>query len=301
MLKVSEFEKVLDILPEKIRLCFENLPADILGSVTEIRVRKDKPVMFYGGFGAVFAINSGSFSSLFSQRCLFADKEDIEQIIARASGYSLYSHFDELANGFITLNGGHRIGIGATAVKNGESFRDIESLNIRLARSHRRCADFICSEIFKDGLCSFLIAGPPGSGKTTILRDIAVTLSENPKYGYPRITLADERFELSECVSAGDFRCCDIIKGYTKERAFETALRSLCPDIIISDELSFKDALITEKMLDCGVFAGVSVHASNIEDLYEKEGIGHLVKGGKFKKTVILEGKNTPGKVKEII
>lgn len=300
MLKEFQCYGVSGILPVRIRECFENMSEIQIKNTSEIRIRKDKPVMFYGSYGAMFALPGGA-SGIYSDRCITAGESDISSILAKASGYSIYSHFDELSNGFMTVSGGHRIGVGAAAVDGGASFKDVESLNIRLSRPHFRCADHICSEIFSDGLCGFLIAGPPGSGKTTILRDIAVTLSNNPKYGYPRVVIADERFELSEGVENEKLMCCDVIKGYPKKRAFEMALRSLCPDIVISDELSFDDAEYVDKMLSCGVFAGMSVHASNIKELREKDGIGELIKGGKIKNIVILEGKNAPGRVKEII
>lgn len=300
MLKEFQASPVPEILPEKIKACIENMSEADIENTSEIRIRKDRPIMLYGSYGAMFAL-PGGISRICSDKCVTADENDISVILAKASGYSLYSHFDEMSNGFMTVSGGHRIGIAATAVDKGRSFRNVESLNIRLSRPHFCCSELICSEIFSDGLSGFLIAGPPGSGKTTILRDIAVTLSNEPRYAYPRIVIADERFELSEGVGNKALVCCDVIKGYPKKRAFETALRCLCPDIVIADELSFEDCGSVGKMLSCGVFAGMSVHASDIGELREKDGIGELINTGKIKNIVILEGKNAPGQVREII
>jgi len=289
------------ILPDKVRNLLNKNALYDLTRLTEIRLRDGKPIIMYLAGRAVFFNENGRITAAFAPGCIKADKHDIEQTVSRGTGYSMYSHFDDAASGFITAPGGHRIGVCATGIKDGKGFRDIESLNIRAAGEHTGCADELCGSLFADGLCSFLIAGQPGSGKTTALRDCARYLSENPAFCYPRIVIADERREISLCAKPDSLMCCDVIKGLSKVQAFSHALRTMCPDIILTDEIAYEDTLAVQKAADCGVFIGATVHAGTFEEAERKYGLNRLIKGGVFKKIAVLGDKSNPGTVAEII
>lgn len=301
MLRDDLRDSLTAILPDRLRILLDgNLSYDFT-SLTEIRLRQNKPVMLYCGGGALFFTRDGRISTVLSPECINADKKDIEQTVARCTGYSLYSHFDDIAGGFITAPGGHRVGVCATGVRNGRGFRDIESVNIRVASSHFGCSDGLCGKIFAGGMRSFLIAGEPGSGKTTVLRDCARYLSENRQFCYPRIVIADERREISACSHSERLICCDVIKGLPKEQAFSHALRTLCPDIVLTDEIAAEDIPALKKLAGCGVYIGATVHAGSFEEIKDKYGIGELLDRGIFTGIAVLQGKSTPGTVGKII
>lgn len=301
MLRDDIRESLFAILPDRLRMLFDGNGAYDFTSLTEIRLRLNKPIILYCKGDALFFTHGGAITHALFSQCINADKKDIEQTVARCTGYSLYSHFDDIAGGFITAPGGHRVGVCATGVKNGRGFRDIESVNIRVASAYFGCAEEIFGGVFSDGLRSFLIAGEPGSGKTTVLRDCARYLSENSRFCYPRITVADERREISACMHSERLKCCDIIKGLTKEQSFEHALRTLCPDIVLTDEIAAGDISAVEKLADCGVFIGATVHAGSFDELKDKYGFGRLLERGIFTCVIILKGKSAPGTADKII
>ena len=208
---------------------------------------------------------------------LFSEK-DIADCFAELCRYSVHSYSREIAEGFITLDGGHRVGLCGTAVMSGGavvSVKDISSLNIRIAREVRGCAEELYGRFFAGGLCSLLLAGRPMSGKTTLLRDLSRMLGE--KY---RVALIDSRNELSASVrglptlDVGENT--DVLCGYTKSAGIMTALRSLSPDVIICDEIG-DDYDAVEQCLFCGVKVIAAAHAGSLSELSRRRGTDRLL------------------------
>lgn len=207
----------------------------------------------------------------------FSEK-DIADCFAELCRYSVHSYSREIAEGFITLDGGHRVGLCGTAVMSGGavvSVKDISSLNIRIAREVRGCAEELYGRFFAGGLCSLLLAGRPMSGKTTVLRDLSRMLGE--KY---RVALIDSRNELSASVrglptlDVGENT--DVLCGYTKSAGIMTALRSLSPDVIICDEIG-DDFDAVEQCLFCGVKVIAAAHAGSLSELSRRRGTDRLL------------------------
>lgn len=207
----------------------------------------------------------------------FSEK-DIADCFAELCRYSVHSYSREIAEGFITLDGGHRVGLCGTAVMSGGavvSVKDISSLNIRIAREVRGCAEELYGRFFEGGLCSLLLAGRPMSGKTTLLRDLSRMLGE--KY---RVALIDSRNELSASVrglptlDVGENT--DVLCGYTKPAGIMTALRSLSPDVIICDEIG-DDYDAVEQCLFCGVKVIAAAHAGSLSELSRRRGTDRLL------------------------
>ena len=190
----------------------------------------------------------------------------------------MHSYSNEIAEGFITLDGGHRVGICGTAVLSGgriTAVKDISSLNIRIAHEVRGCAEEIYARFFSDRLRSLLLAGAPMSGKTTILRDLSRVLGRDH-----RVALIDSRNELSASVRGlptldiGENT--DVLCGYPKAEGIMTALRSLSPDIIICDEMG-NDCEAVEQCLFCGVRIIAAAHAGSISELSRRYGTDRLL------------------------
>lgn len=207
----------------------------------------------------------------------FSEK-DIADCFAELCRYSVHSFSREIAEGFITLDGGHRVGLCGTAVMSGGavvSVKDISSLNIRIAREVRGCAEELYGRFFAGGLCSLLLAGRPMSGKTTLLRDLSRMLGE--KY---RVALIDSRNEISASVrglptlDVGENT--DVLCGYTKPAGIMTALRSLSPDVIICDEIG-DDYDAVEQCLFCGVKVIAAAHAGSLSELSRRRGTDRLL------------------------
>lgn len=196
---------------------------------------------------------------------------DLEHTIACACKQSVYAYTETIRNGFVTVEGGHRIGIcgfGVTECGQVRTIRSVSSLSIRVAREVFGCADDLVEKVGT----SFLIIGPPGCGKTTLLRDLIRQLSD--KKGF-RVAIADERGEISAGVSGvpqlqvGSRT--DVLLNVPKAQAAIMLLRTMNPQWIAVDEItSAEDISAMEQISYCGVNLIATAHANGIEDLQNR-------------------------------
>ena len=220
--------------------------------------------------------------------------EDLESVIARATGCSVHSSVSQMRNGFITSSQGHRIGICGT-LRQGEQCTvqdSITSLNIRIAKQVWGIADGILSHLVKNGFESVLILSPPGGGKTTLIRDMCRQLSSEM-----RVSVADCRFEISGG-SDGlfDLGMCDIMRGGGKAQCIDMLLKAMSPQIIALDEITSQediDAMIQASYTGCAFIA--SAHGGDIGDLHKRPLYRKLVSSGIFGWVIVIE-KNGGGR-----
>lgn len=215
-------------------------------------------------------------------------REDITECFLELCRNSVHSYAQEIAEGYITLPGGNRVGFCGTGVLHDgklTTLKDISSLNIRFAREVCGCAEELCRRVFPDGLCSVVICGKPLSGKTTVLRDMARILGQNH-----RISLIDSRGELAgvsggiPALDVGENT--DILSGYPKAEGIMCALRSLSPEMIVCDEIG-SDSEEVRQCMGCGVKFAVTAHAGSLDELRSRPGICGLYP--LFDRAVLLE------------
>ncbi|MCM1164670.1 MAG: hypothetical protein NC299_00895 [Lachnospiraceae bacterium] len=227
-----------------------------ISGIAEIRLRAGRPAVCVNILGDM-RVCSEPFSA-----------GELADCFAEICRYSVHSFQEDIARGFVTLDGGHRVGICGTAVTNGgriEMFKDISGLNIRIAHEIKGCADEIFSRFFSGGLRSVLIAGKPLCGKTTVLRDLARRLGERH-----RVTLIDSRNELSASYHGTPTLDIglntDALCGCPKSEGIMLALRTLSPEVVICDEIG-NDGSAVEQALFCGVKIIASAHAASLDEL----------------------------------
>lgn len=271
---VKIFDDLINIFPERLKSFLLAIPDEIKSAALEIRVNK-KIRVFHGK----------SFLSLSPE----VSAQDISEIFKKLCGYSVYSFQEQLKNGFVTFPGGHRVGIASSAVlENGEitAIKEISSLNLRIAREFKNCSKNIY-EIIKKSSKGALIVGPPLSGKTTILRDLARLFSSENK-----VTIVDERFEIAACNEGKtemDVGSSDVLSGFPKPEGILRAVRCLSPNVVICDEIgTFKEAKAINEVLNSGVKIIASIHASSEKEILKKPQILWLLYSGAFEKIVIL-------------
>ena len=196
---------------------------------------------------------------------------EIADVFAEICRYSVYSFQNEIAQGFVTLDGGNRVGICGTAVyKNGkiDFIKDVSGLNIRIAHEKRGCADELFARFFRREARSLILGGKPLSGKTTVLRELCRLLSERF-----RITIIDSRNELSGSVrgtpSFDIGKNTDVLCGTEKSDGIMMALRTMSPEVIICDEIADDEGAV-ERCAQCGVKLIASAHAGSIAELEER-------------------------------
>ena len=288
MSNVTEFkqiESLIPYLPDGLMTEASKLLHEFGNRVNEIRLRTGRPavVMLADGYQ-------------FMRRGKPVNADEITLCFEKICGYSVYSHQNELVKGFVTLPGGHRVGICGTACldKSGNrTVKNISSLNIRIASEHIGCSNGIFERLFAEEISGILIAGPPCSGKTSLLKDFALKLSSAPYYR--KTVLVDERDELAAmyrgapCNTLGEF--CDVLSGYPKGEGILNAVRALSPDIIICDEIGDReDAEAVCDVINAGIVMITTVHACNVDELYRREPVRKLLQSGTFRKIVLLKG-----------
>ncbi len=301
----SAYLSAVEQLPIFIKDILKRIPEDITQSATEIRLRSDRPVII-NCTSSMWYVNKNSYlSDNLTIDALILNHEKINECFKALCAYSVHSYEEYIKNGFIPILGGHRVGICGTAVYEKNivlTIKNITSLNIRIARTKKILCDEQIIKQVNEKSTGTILAGEPGSGKTTVLRNIIDLYSKREM----KIAVIDERFEILP-VSTNGF-CekmpihCDVLSGYPKHIGMIHALRSLAPDIILCDEIgSFEDVHAVENVANAGVFMFVSMHGDSLCQILKRPQAKALIKTGAFEKIIFLQGKTNPGKVREVV
>ena len=307
MTDTKAFDSAVEILSEDIRAVLKNIPDSKKGTVQEIRIRVNKPLALSDGATTVFTDADGKIMYTMGEKAFRVSQRGIYDTFRRICDYSVYSRQDEIKNGYITVKGGHRVGLCGTAVLTDgkiSALNDISSMNVRIARQIFGVSEEIINHLypFEGGI---LIAGMPSSGKTTLLRDLARSLSLGIGCHVTRTAVIDERGELSGTysgVSYNDMGLSDILNGYPKGEGIIHAIRAMSPQVIICDELGTdEDCRLVSQGFNAGAVIIASIHAGNYEELMRRKQAVSLIETGAFKNIVMLESSNRPCKIAKVI
>lgn len=263
--------------------------SSLINTLQEIRIRVSKPIIL-----------KQRNSDIVLQHIV--TNEELLHILERFCENSIYAYKNQICEGFLTIKGGHRIGItGSCVIENGKiiNIKYVSSLNIRIAREVKGCSNAIINEIIdidNQTILNTLLVSPPGKGKTTMLRDLVRQISNGineRKFKGKIVGLIDERGELAACyrgIPQNDVGIrTDVIENVSKEKGVEILLRSMAPEIIACDEIgTHEDVQAIEKMLISGVKGLFTMHGNNLEDIKKNTEINKLIEENQIEKIIVL-------------
>ncbi len=277
-------------------------------ALQEVRLRAERPLLVlydgeeYGVSGEGRLIRSAR------EGCRVT-ADELREALEYLCGYSLYAFDEELKQGFLTVPGGHRVGVsGKIVMENGrvQCVRHISCLNIRLSHQICGCADAALPYLISDGeVCHTLIVSPPRCGKTTLLRDLIRQISDGTACLAGRtVGVVDERAELAGAylgIPQNDLGMrTDVLEGCPKAAGMMMLLRSMSPQVIAVDEIgSEEDGYALENVFRCGCRLIATVHGTSLEDIHRKPLLHRLAEGNLFERYIILGG-DPPGRIREI-
>jgi len=290
-------EEILGIFPLEI----ENLLKDrfLREQIYEVRIKIGKPILVYSKHGESI-IN------------YIPTKEDVKSMIQKISNYSLYAYEEDIRQGFITIKGGHRIGIaGECVMERGEvkTIRNISSINIRICREVIGCSDKVMKYIVSGSrVYNTIIISPPKCGKTTILRDISRNISNGmAKFGISgrKVVVIDERSEIGAChfgIPQSDLGIrTDVLDNCLKREGLIMAIRSLSPEVLICDEIGTKGDIEALMMaFNSGVNIITTIHGFTIEDLYKRKVFCDLLDNEIIERAIILSNRHGVGTIENV-
>lgn len=289
----KEISKYLPVkIKEQINLKIMNQCSNF-NILEEIRLRNNSPIIL-----------KFSNSEEILQNCIIT-KEEMEYIIQKLCNNSIYSYQNEIINGFITIKGGHRVGITGEVVLDKEkivNIKYISSLNFRIAHNIIDCSNFLLRYILNienNEIYNTLIVSSPGAGKTTILKDLIRKISDGISeinFKGQNISVIDERGELSamyEGCSQNNLGIrTDVILNATKNIGIKMAIRSMAPQIIVADEIGSKGDSYAIRYAFCSGVKGIfTAHGSSLEEIYANPELNELLNTHLIEKVIFLDSK----------
>lgn len=298
MIKNMRTKDLIKLLPVTIAKEIETSEINFK-TIQEIRVKIEKPIIIEDDMGEhMLSYN--------------VTRDDIKVLTQRISNYSIYAFEEELKQGYITIEGGHRIGIsGDCVIKDGsvKTIKNIYSLNMRISREIIGCGlKYIPYIISKGKILNTIIISPPKCGKTTILRDLARIISNGDKnlnLNGKKVSIIDERSEIAGCykgVPQLDVGLrTDIYDNCIKSEGIIMAIRALSPEVVICDEIGKSvDIESLVQALNSGVNVITTIHGFSLQDLFNRPVFKELIDNNVFKRALILSNRTGVGTIESI-
>ncbi|MDQ7790540.1 MAG: stage III sporulation protein AA [Clostridia bacterium] len=303
---------ILNYVPPSLRSLLEGLPDSVWCELEEVRLRVNRPLL----------INLTSKELLVDRRGQVVGKpgaaylvtaDDLVRTLQLVTGSSLYAVEEELRSGYVTVSGGHRVGIVGRTVMDGDriqTMKQFTGINVRISREVTGAADTLMPYLL-DGLRvrHTLIVSPPGCGKTTILRDVARLVSDGvASLGFPGLTvgLVDERSELAGCYRGVPQRDVglrtDVLDACPKALGMFILLRAMAPRVIVTDEIGrTEDVSALEEVINAGVTIISTAHAASLDELLHRPVLKNILAMKVFERLVMLGRSRGPGTIEKIV
>jgi stage III sporulation protein AA len=297
--EVVHVETILNFLPKNIADLISQIPPTQKEELEEIRIRINRPI-------EMTMKGAPRFLSYIIK------PDDAFHLMNKISHFSIYTLEEELKQGFITVSGGHRIGLAGKVILEGgkvKAIRDISSFNIRIAREKVGIAEPIMPYLFQGNWMHTMVIGPPQTGKTTLLRDIArIASSGSIVRGIQaqKVGIVDERSEIAGCVNGipqltfGDR--IDVLDACPKAEGMMMMIRSMSPDILVVDEIGRKeDAEAIQEAVHAGIKLMMTTHGTSIDEIKKRPSLRNIIEQKIFQRFVVLSRSSGPGTITHIL
>lgn len=300
---------IFQVLPTEIRKMIEVMPKHVLASLEEIRIRQARPIEIITANRSWFLSESGGLveNPQVGKKITY---EECRKLLNRISQHSLYAMEEELRQGFVTIEGGHRIGLAGKVIMEGgkvRHLREVTGFNIRVAREIPGVAVEVLPYLWeRNRFHHTLIISPPQCGKTTLLRDLARLVSKGkPPIPSHKVGIVDERSEIAGCIGGVPQHDVgmrtDVLDGCPKAEGMMMLIRSMSPQVIIVDEIGrAADAEAIHEAVCAGVTIFTTAHGVSLEEVSCRPHIKQLIEQKLFGRYIQLSKRRGAGTIEGI-